>query len=137
MRPCMSDDSHDDYSDTDPRGHRQPGPAAWAATAGRIERLVLPGGPGVRVDTHAYQGYAMSPYYDPLLAKVIVVAPSREAAVHKLEHPLAQFVCEGVTTNADFHRRLLHWPAFRSGEYRLDVVPTFLADDRRGLSHAH
>jgi acetyl-CoA carboxylase biotin carboxylase subunit len=94
----------------------------WAGSAGCIERLALPNGPGVRVDTHAYEGYVVPPFYDSLLAKVIVSAPSRELALRRLERALREFSCTGIVTNVEFHRRLLRHPEFRAGDYRLDVV---------------
>jgi acetyl-CoA carboxylase, biotin carboxylase subunit len=94
----------------------------WAGSTGRIEWLALPGGPGIRVDTHAHKGYFVPPFYDSLLAKVIVHAPSRELALRRLERALNEFSCTGIVTNVDFHRRLLRHPEFRTGDYRLDVA---------------
>ncbi|GGQ06502.1 acetyl-CoA carboxylase biotin carboxylase subunit [Streptosporangium pseudovulgare] len=100
--------------------------AGWAGSAGAIDRLVLPGGPGVRVDTHAYGGYVVPPYYDSLLAKVIVSAPTRELALRRLGRALDEFSCSGVRTNVDFHRRLVRDERFRAGDYRLDIVESVL-----------
>jgi len=94
----------------------------WAGSAGAIERIVLPGGSGVRVDTHAHSGYVVPPYYDSLLAKLIVTAPTREEALRRLDRALGEFSCSGITTNADFHRRLVRDERFRTGDYRLDIV---------------
>jgi acetyl-CoA carboxylase, biotin carboxylase subunit len=98
----------------------------WAGSCGRITELLLPGGFGVRVDTHAFAGYEVPPYYDPLLAKIIVSGHNRDIAVRRLERALAEFHCAGVTTNADFHRALVHHPDFRYGDYGLDVVQSVL-----------
>ncbi|WP_245614410.1 acetyl-CoA carboxylase biotin carboxylase subunit [Actinokineospora inagensis] len=94
----------------------------WAGSAGRLDRLVLPGGPGVRVDTHAHSGCVVPPYYDSLLAKLIVTAPTRELALRRLERALGEFSCTGVTTTVDFHRELVRDERFRTGDYRLDLV---------------
>lgn len=95
--------------------------AGWLPSAGLITDLLLPGGPGVRVDTHAHAGYRVPPFYDPLLAKVIVSGADRDECLRRLERALVEFRCAGVTTNADAHRRLLADPAFRSGDYGLDL----------------
>ncbi|ANZ39747.1 hypothetical protein BBK82_30610 [Lentzea guizhouensis] len=100
----------------------------WAGSSGRISRLDLPGGPGVRVDTHAHAGYFVPPYYDSLLAKVIVSAPTRDRALRRLDRALGEFRCDGVTTNVDFHRKLLRHNDFTAGTYRLDVVDAVLAE---------
>jgi acetyl-CoA carboxylase biotin carboxylase subunit len=94
----------------------------WVGCSGRISGLVLPGGPRIRVDTHAYPGYLVPPFYDSLLAKVVAFGPSREAALRTLERALAEFRCDGLITNVDFHRRLLRCAEFRNGQYRLDLV---------------
>ncbi|MBO0820110.1 MAG: acetyl-CoA carboxylase biotin carboxylase subunit [Nocardiopsaceae bacterium] len=98
----------------------------WAGSAGRIERLSLPSGPGVRLDTHAEAGYLVPPFYDSLLAKVIVSGETREAALRRLDRALAEFACSPIATNIGFHRRLLADPAFRGGDYRLDIVESVL-----------
>ena len=101
----------------------------WAGSFGRLERFVPPDGPGVRVDTHGYTGYQVPPYYDSLLAKVIVHADTRDEALAKMDRALAEFECRGVTTTIDFHRALLAHPVFRSGEHRLDFVERYLSAD--------
>ena len=79
----------------------------FAPSFGRVTDLRLPGGPGVRVDTHAYPGYELPPYYDSLLAKLIVHAPDRESALHRMDRALAELVCDGITSTAGFHRELV------------------------------
>jgi acetyl-CoA carboxylase biotin carboxylase subunit len=100
-------------SDIRPRGHsielriNAEDPVTFAPSPGRITALNLPGGLGVRVDTHIYQGYLVPPFYDSLLAKLIVRAENRPAALARLRRALAEFVVEGTKTNIDFFRRLL------------------------------
>jgi len=101
----------------------------WVGSFGRLERFTPPDGPGVRVDTHGYVGYQVPPYYDSLLAKVIVHAHSREEAIRRMERALAEFDCGGVTTTIGFHRELLAHPTFRAGEHRLDFVERHLTPD--------
>lgn len=84
---------------------------------GTIRTLYLPGGPGVRIDSAAYPGYTIPPYYDSLLAKVIVHAPTREEAIARMRRALTEFVITGVTTNIDFHLAILREPDFIRGHY--------------------
>lgn len=84
---------------------------------GVIETLHTPGGFGVRVDSAAYQGLEISPYYDSMIAKLIVHADTREQAIKRMNWALSEFVVEGVSTNIDFQLKLIGTQAFRSGEY--------------------
>jgi acetyl-CoA carboxylase biotin carboxylase subunit len=86
-------------------------------TPGVIEKWVPPGGPHVRVDTHCYQGYVVSPNYDSLLAKLIVHGSDRAEAMRIMRQALQEFVIEGVSTLIPFHLRLLANPDFRAGSY--------------------
>ena len=112
-------------ADLRPRGHaielriNAEDPVTFAPSPGRITALNLPGGLGVRVDTHIYQQYVVPSHYDSLLAKLIVHAENRPAALARLRRALAEFVVEGCKTNLDFHRRLLGNADFVAG--RLDT----------------
>jgi acetyl-CoA carboxylase biotin carboxylase subunit len=86
-------------------------------TPGIIEKWTPPGGPHVRVDTHCYQGYHVSPNYDSLLAKLIVHGRDREEALRILGQALREFEIEGVSTLIPFHLRLLSNPDFLAGNY--------------------
>ncbi|MBN2025765.1 MAG: acetyl-CoA carboxylase biotin carboxylase subunit [Actinobacteria bacterium] len=86
-------------------------------TPGTIERWVPPGGPHVRVDSHCYQGYHVSPNYDSLLAKLIVHGRDRAEAMRIMEQALREFEIEGVDTLIPFHLRLLSNPEFMAGDY--------------------
>ncbi len=83
---------------------------------GRIEQFHVPGGPGVRIDTHAYAGYVIPTYYDSMIAKLITYAPTREWAIRRMQRALDEFTLEGVATTIPFHKKLLQHPAFLSGE---------------------
>ncbi len=85
--------------------------------AGTITRLILPGGPGVRVDTHLYEGYTVPPYYDSLLAKVIVWDADRRSCIARSLRCLQEFVLEGVPTTRDLHLDILRHPSFIEGRY--------------------
>jgi len=82
---------------------------------GTITAYHPPGGPGVRVDTHIYAGYTVPPYYDSLLAKVIVHGNSRREALARMSQALDSFIVEGVTTTIPFLRRVIHHPEFEAG----------------------
>ncbi len=105
--------------------------------AGTIERLNTPGGPGVRFDSHAYSGYDVPPYYDSLLGKLIVWAPTREVAIARGKAALAELVVEGVTTNIALHRALLEAEPFLEGRFTTNLLDrvgaaAFLAAAERG-----
>jgi len=97
-------------------------PVTFAPSPGRITALNLPGGPGVRVDTHIYGGYLVPPFYDSLLAKLIVHAETRPAALARLRRALAEFVVEGCKTNLDFFRRLLANPEYVAGKMDTHLI---------------
>ncbi len=79
---------------------------------GRIERFISPGGPGVRIDTHAYAGYAVSPYYDSMIAKLLVHRPSRRETIATMRRALSEFVIDPLKTTIPLHRRILEQPEF-------------------------
>ncbi len=83
---------------------------------GHIHTFHPPGGPGVRVDTHAYAGYTVPPYYDSLLAKLIVQGRDRQEALRRMQIALESFIIEGVTTTAPFLARVMDNPRFQSGD---------------------
>lgn len=107
---------------------------AFAPSPGRVDSLVLPAGPFVRVDTHGYPGYQMPAIYDSLLAKVIAWAPTREEAIVRMERALGEFEISGhgVATTADFLRRVLADAQFRSGRHDTGLVARLLGDAATG-----
>ena len=96
---------------------------------GVVEKYLPPGGPGVRVDSHLFAGYSVPPHYDSLLAKLIVWADTREAAIARMQRALAEFVIEGVTTTIPFHQRLLKHEGFIRG----DTYTRFLQEEAVAL----
>jgi acetyl-CoA carboxylase biotin carboxylase subunit len=99
---------------------------------GKITNLILPGGPGVRVDTHVYPGYTIPSYYDSLMAKLIVagrVGPGggREQVIRRMARALDEFVVEGVKTTIPFHRDVMANEAFRRGDVKTDFIEKHLA----------
>lgn len=97
-------------------------------STGRITKWLAPGGRGVRLDTHAYAGFTISPYYDPMIAKLIVTDRDRPAAVAKLLSALHEFEVEGIRTNIPFLRELCADSRFQSGEIDTGFVPAFLSE---------
>ena len=89
---------------------------------GKINAMLVPGGPGVRIDSAAYQGYTIPPYYDSMIAKLIVYAPTREEAIAKMKWALAEFIVQGVDTNIDFQLSLISDPMFESGKYDIGYL---------------
>ena len=84
---------------------------------GRIERLVTPAGPGIRDDGGAYPGCEISSYYDPLISKLCVWAPTRERAVARMRRALSEYIVTGIRTNLAFHEKLFQHPDFVAGNY--------------------
>ena len=92
---------------------------------GKITQLNRPGGHGVRVDTHIYAGYTIPPFYDSMVAKLIVSAQTREEAIVKMERALGEFVIEGVKTTVPLHLQLMRDPDFRAGNFTTAFMNTF------------
>tara|TARA_B100000242_G_C43045400_1_gene487935 strand:+ start:599 stop:1933 length:1335 start_codon:yes stop_codon:yes gene_type:complete len=84
---------------------------------GKITNLHLPGGHGVRVDTHVYSGYTISPNYDSMIAKVITTDRNRDEAINKMRRALDEFIIEGIETTVPFHRKLMDDPNYIKGIY--------------------
>ncbi|MEE3258473.1 MAG: acetyl-CoA carboxylase biotin carboxylase subunit [Candidatus Latescibacterota bacterium] len=91
-------------------------------SSGTITALNMPGGPGVRIDSHIYQDYEIPPYYDSLLAKVIAYGHDRADAMARMRRALAEFTVEGVATTIPFHRVLLAEPDFIAGKFDTNYV---------------
>ncbi len=94
----------------------------FAPQTGVIEELVLPGGPGVRVDTHLYPGYEVPPFYDSLLAKLIVWGANRPEALARARRALGEFQVAGVQTNIPFHRGIIDNGAFLQAEVSTQLL---------------
>jgi acetyl-CoA carboxylase, biotin carboxylase subunit len=94
---------------------------------GKVGALVLPAGPGVRVDTMLYPGYAVPAYYDSLLAKIIVHAETRELALARLRRALDEFAIEGVVTTAALHKRLLQLDDVQAARFDTGFLERLLA----------
>lgn len=93
---------------------------------GKITTLHVPGGHGVRVDTHVYAGYTIPPHYDSMIAKLIVVHQTREEAIDKMLRALQEFVIEGIKTTIPFHIQLMQDERFRKGDYTTKFMDDFV-----------
>tara|TARA_B100000287_G_scaffold432262_1_gene491195 strand:- start:755 stop:1759 length:1005 start_codon:yes stop_codon:yes gene_type:complete len=93
---------------------------------GKITNYHAPGGHGVRVDTHVYAGYVIPPYYDSMIAKLIVVAQTRDEAIEKMKRALREFTIEGVKTTIPFHLQLMDHEDYRSGNYTTKFMDDFV-----------
>ncbi len=107
----------------DPANNFRPSP-------GKITNLHLPGGHGVRIDSHVYSGYTIPPNYDSMIAKVIVSGQSREEVLLRMKRALQEFVIEGIKTTIPFHIRLMDDEIFKSGNFTTAFMDTF---DMTGL----
>src|SRR6187455_154684 len=103
----------------DPYNNFRPAP-------GRITTLHVPGGHGVRVDSHIYAGYAIPSNYDSMIAKLITIAQTREEAINTMERALSEFVVEGVKTTVPFHQQLMKNDDFRKGNYTTKFMESFV-----------
>ena len=99
----------------------------FAPQAGTLSRVVFPGGPGVRVDTHVFSGAVVPPYYDSMIAKVVAFGASREAAIARMERALRETVVEGVSTTIGCCLEILATTPFREGRYDIGFLPRMLA----------
>ncbi len=95
---------------------------------GKITTLHIPGGHGVRMDTHVYSGYTIPPNYDSMIAKLITTAQTREEAINKMKRALDEFVIEGVKTTIPFHRQLMDHPDYLAGNYTTKFMESFVMD---------
>ena len=96
---------------------------------GKITNLHLPGGHGVRIDTHVYSGYTIPPNYDSMIAKLITTAQTREEAIDKMKRALDEFVIEGIKTTIPFHRKLMDSKAYLEGNYTTKFMEDFSMED--------
>ena len=99
----------------DPENNFSPNPA-------KIDFLYIPGGPGIRVDTHVYQGYTIPPFYDSLIAKLIAYGHNREEAITRLKRALKEFIIEGPKTTIPFHLEVLEHEKFVNGTYTTKLL---------------
>ena len=106
-------------------------PDSFAPTPGRVEMYHPPGGLGVRIDSALYAGYVVPPYYDSMIAKLIVHAPTRAQAIARMQRALDECVISGIKTVIPLHKRILADPAFRAGDYTIHWLEQFVGGQHR------
>lgn len=97
---------------------------------GLITNLIVPGGYGIRWDSHVYSGFTISPYYDSLFAKLIAWGRDRDEAIARMSRALNEVVVEGIDTSIPFHRAVLASPEFRQGDFSIDFVKQWLGESK-------
>ena len=102
-------------------------PEKFTPSAGKITTFNPPGGTGVRIDTAAYAEGTIPPYYDSLIAKLIVRGKDRSEAISRMSRALGMFIVEGIHTTIPLHRRILADPDFRAGNFDTGFIERFLA----------
>ena len=103
-------------------------PRTFVPSPGRINHYHAPGGPGIRVDSHLYSGYAVPPFYDSLVCKLIAHGETRASALNRMHTALGELVVEGIETNAELHRILVRDEAFRAGGTNIHYLEKKLAN---------
>jgi acetyl-CoA carboxylase biotin carboxylase subunit len=98
----------------------------FAPASGTVSKLVFPGGPGIRVDTHLYAGATIPPYYDSMIAKIVAFGDSREVAIARMERALRETLVEGVNTTIELCLEILSTRAFRTGHYDVEFIPNHI-----------
>jgi acetyl-CoA carboxylase biotin carboxylase subunit len=116
-----------------PRGHaiecriNAEHPEKFTPSPGKLKTFHPPGGPGTRLDTHAYEDYVIPPYYDSLVAKLIVHDRTRAEAIARMRRALDFFVVEGIHTTIPLHQKIMRDPAFQAGDFSTRFMERFLA----------
>jgi acetyl-CoA carboxylase biotin carboxylase subunit len=104
-------------------------PQTFVPSPGVITAFNLPGGPGVRVDTYVYSGYTVPPFYDSMIAKVIVHARTRDLAIARMKRALEAMVIEGIKTTIPLHLKIMDDPKFRAGDISTSFMEHFLREN--------
>jgi acetyl-CoA carboxylase biotin carboxylase subunit len=104
-------------------------PRTFMPCPGKIDMYHAPGGSGVRVDSHIYSGYKVPPYYDSMIGKVIVHAPTREQAIRKMQNALRELVIEGIKTNIELQQFILRDPGFQAAKFTIHHLEHILKNN--------
>ena len=104
-------------------------PVKFTPSPGKITAFNIPGGPGVRIDTAAYEGYVVPPYYDSMIAKLIVHARTRDLAIARMRRALEAMVVEGIKTTIPLHIKIMNDPDFQAGNFSTKFMENFLTEN--------
>jgi acetyl-CoA carboxylase biotin carboxylase subunit len=107
-------------------------PNSFTPSPGTVSHYHPPGGPGIRIDSHLYSGYAVPPYYDSMIAKVIAYGDTRDTAIVRMRTALTELVVEGIRTNIPLQLDIMHDAAFRQGGTNIHYLEEKLANQRKG-----
>jgi acetyl-CoA carboxylase biotin carboxylase subunit len=102
---------------------------------GTIQFYLPPGGNGVRVDSACYQGYKIAPFYDSMIAKLIVWGKDRKEALERMNRALREFAIDGVHTTIPFHLKVINHPKFVSGDFHIQFLETINLDEESPNEH--
>ena len=100
-------------------------PETFIPSPGKVTQYHQPGGLGVRVDSAVYQGYTIPPYYDSLIAKLIIYGISRNDCIQKMKRALEEYVIIGIDTNIQLHQKIIQSNEFESGKYDINYMSRF------------
>jgi acetyl-CoA carboxylase biotin carboxylase subunit len=98
----------------------------FSPTPGKISQLMLPGGPGIRIDSGVYPGYSIPPFYDSMVAKLITWGTDRREAIERMKRALAEFYIEGIKTTIPFHKKVMIHQEFLRGQYTTDFISKYM-----------
>ena len=104
-------------------------PKTFLPSPGKIPIFHAPGGPGIRVDSHIYDGYTVPPYYDSMIGKIISYGENREIALRRMQTAMEEIYIEGIKTNIELHQAILESRAFQAGGMNIHFLEKFLKGD--------
>jgi acetyl-CoA carboxylase biotin carboxylase subunit len=108
----------------------------FQASPGKIQFYYAPGGRGVRIDSHAYTGYVVPPYYDSMIAKLITIGASRDSAIDRMRRALDEYYITGIRTTVGFHAAIMRSKEFREGKYDTGFVERLMKSEKFELTSA-
>ncbi|NLF46524.1 MAG: acetyl-CoA carboxylase biotin carboxylase subunit, partial [Syntrophomonadaceae bacterium] len=102
----------------------------FSPSPGKIGKYIIPGGPGVRIDSAAYENYTILPYYDSMIGKLITWGRTREEAIQRMKRSLQEFKVENIATTIPFHLKVLDNAFFKKGEIYTNFIQRRMSDDQ-------
>lgn len=136
LKITMSEKLPITQSEVAPKGHaiecriNAEDPVTFIPSPGTIDFLHMPGGNGIRIDSHIYQGYTVPPYYDSMIAKIISFGDTRMDAIVRMRNALSEMLVSGIKTNISLHLQLLNHPAFIQADFDIHFIERLLAGEQ-------